>query len=83
MPLLIPLRVAKQLEALPRADRTRLLERLETIAATPDGQHPNVLPLVGKLGVFRVRQGDWRALFRIEDPDVVVIRVAHRREAYE
>ena len=83
MPLLIPLRVAKQLEALPRADRTRLMERLRAIDAAPGSQHPNVLPLVGRPGVFRFRQGDWRAMFRVEDADVVLIRVAHRREAYE
>jgi mRNA-degrading endonuclease RelE of RelBE toxin-antitoxin system len=83
MPLLIPLRVEKQLEALPRADRTRLMERLRAIAAAPASQHPNVLRLVGRPGVFQVRQGDWRAMFRIENADVVVIRVAHRREAYE
>ena len=83
MPLLMPLRVQKQLEVLPRAERMRLMERLKTIAAAPNLQHPNVLPLVGRPGVFRVRQGDWRALFRIEDADVVVIRVAHRREVYE
>jgi mRNA-degrading endonuclease RelE of RelBE toxin-antitoxin system len=83
MPLLIPLRVEKQLEVLPRADRTRLMERLRAIAETPGTQHPNVLPLVGRPGVFRVRQGDWRAMFRIEDADVVLIRVAHRREAYQ
>jgi mRNA interferase RelE/StbE len=83
MALLLPLRVEKQLEALPRAERRRLLERLRAIAVAPERQHPNVLPLVGRPGVFRVRQGDWRALFRIEDTDVVVVRVAHRREAYE
>ena len=83
MALLIPLRVEKQLDMLPRADRKRLMERLRVIAAAPDLQHTNVLPLVGRPGVFRVRQGDWRALFRIEEADVVVIRVAHRREAYE
>lgn len=83
MPLLMPLRVQKQLEVLPRAERMRLMERLKAIAAAPNLQHPNVLPLVGRPGVFRVRQADWRALFRIEDADVVVIRVAHRREVYE
>jgi mRNA-degrading endonuclease RelE of RelBE toxin-antitoxin system len=83
MALLLPLRVEKQLEALPRAERTQLMQRLRAIAATPDVRHPNVPPLVGRPGVFRVRQGDWRALFRIEDTDVVVVRVAHRREAYE
>jgi mRNA-degrading endonuclease RelE of RelBE toxin-antitoxin system len=59
------------------------MERLRMIAAAPDTQHPNVLPLVGRPGVFRVRRGDWRAMFRIEDADMVLIRVAHRREAYE
>jgi mRNA-degrading endonuclease RelE of RelBE toxin-antitoxin system len=83
MPLLIPLRVEKQLEALPRADRTRLMERPRAIAAAPDSQPPNVVPLVGRPGVFRVRQGGWRAMFRIEDADVVLIRVAHRREVHQ
>jgi mRNA interferase RelE/StbE len=83
MALLIPLRVEKQLEALPGADRIRLMQRLRAIAAAPTDRDPNVLPLVGGPGVFRVRQGNWRALFRIEDSDVVLIRVAHRREAYE
>jgi mRNA-degrading endonuclease RelE of RelBE toxin-antitoxin system len=64
-------------------DRVRLMERLRAIAAAPNSLHPNVLPLVGRPGVFRVRQGDWRAMFRIEDADVILIRVAHRREAYE
>jgi mRNA-degrading endonuclease RelE of RelBE toxin-antitoxin system len=83
MPLLIPLRVMKQFEAVPRVERTRLMERLKAIAAEPKSQHPNVTPMVGRPGVFRVRQSDWRALFRIENADVVVIRVAHRREVYE
>ena len=83
MALLIPPRVAKELADMPRADQARLLERLKAIAADPDSRHPNVLALVGRPGVYRARQGDWRALFRIEDSDVVVIRIAHRREAYE
>jgi mRNA-degrading endonuclease RelE of RelBE toxin-antitoxin system len=59
------------------------MKRLRAIVAAPNSRHPSVVPLVGRPGVFRVRQGDWRALFRIEDADVVLIRVAHRREAYE
>jgi mRNA-degrading endonuclease RelE of RelBE toxin-antitoxin system len=37
---------------------------------------------VGEPGVFRVRQGDWRAVFSLEEGDVIVDRVAHRREVY-
>jgi mRNA interferase RelE/StbE len=34
--------------------------------------------------VWRVRVGDYRILYVIEDPRlvVVVVRIAHRREAY-
>jgi mRNA-degrading endonuclease RelE of RelBE toxin-antitoxin system len=55
---------------------------LDAIAAAPDVQHPGVVALVGLQGGFRVRQGDWRAVFSIEDGDVIVDRVAHRREVY-
>jgi mRNA interferase RelE/StbE len=67
---------------LPRADSRRLLERLEGIASAPDAAHPGVTALSGEPGAYRVRQGDWRAVFRVEDGDVMVDRIAHRREVY-
>ena len=82
MALLIPQRVFKQLAAMPKADARRLLDRLERIADAPEKLHPNVVPLAGEPGVFRVRQGNWRAVFSIEEGDVIVDRVAHRREVY-
>ncbi|MGO9269954.1 MAG: type II toxin-antitoxin system RelE family toxin [Terriglobia bacterium] len=82
MALLVPPRVFKQLAAMPKADARRMLDRLEKIAEAPDEPHHNVVPLAGERGVFRVRQGDWRAVFSIEAGDVIVDRVAHRREVY-
>ena len=66
-----------------KADARRLLDRLERIADAPEKRHANVLPLVGEPGAFRVRQGNWRAVFSIEQGDVIVDRVAHRREVYQ
>jgi mRNA-degrading endonuclease RelE of RelBE toxin-antitoxin system len=80
--LIIPPPVIKQLAGLPRADAGRLLERLQLIAAAPDQRHPNVALLTGEAGTYRLRQGQWRAVFSIEDGDVIVDRVAHRREVY-
>jgi len=80
--LILPPRVLKQLAALPKADGRRLLERLEAIALVPGAQHLGVAPLVGEPGTYRVRQGDWRAVFSIEDGDVIIDRIAHRREVY-
>jgi mRNA interferase RelE/StbE len=80
--LIIPPQVVKQLINLPRADAKRLLDRLEEIAQAPHERHPNVLPLTGETATYRVRQGDWRAVFSIENGDVILDRVAHRREVY-
>ena len=82
MALLIPPAVFKQLAAMPGADAKRLLDRLERIAEAPGERHPNVVALAGAIGSYRVRQGDWRAVFSIEDGDVILDRVAHRREVY-
>jgi mRNA interferase RelE/StbE len=46
----------------------------------------NVKRLSGKLaGLLRYRVGDWRVLYRIDEPHkrVFVLTVAHRREVYE
>jgi mRNA interferase RelE/StbE len=80
--LIIPSRVFKQLAALPKADSRRLLQRLEAIALAPDVHHLSVIALSGETDAYRVRQGDWRAVFRIEDGDVMVDRIAHRKEVY-
>ncbi len=82
MALLIPPTVFKQLAAMPKADARRLLDRLEKTADAPEKRHPNVVPLVGEPGVFRVRQGNWRAVFSIEEGDVILDRLAHPREVY-
>ena len=69
---------------MPARERGQMLERLEAIAAAPAGRHPGVTAMQGAPpGRFRVRQGDWRAVFRVEGGDVVVIRVGHRSEVYE
>jgi mRNA interferase RelE/StbE len=79
MALLIPPAVFKQLAVMPRADAERLLNRLERIAEAPGGHH---VALAGTIGSYRVRQGNWRAVFSIEDGDVILDRVGHRREVY-
>jgi len=82
MALLIPPAVFKELAAMPRGDAKRLLNRLESIAKAPGSRHANVVALAGAPGSYRVRQGDWRAIFSVEDGDVILDRVAHRREVY-
>jgi mRNA-degrading endonuclease RelE of RelBE toxin-antitoxin system len=34
-------------------------------------------------GHFRIRVGDWRVIFRVVAPDLVVVRIMHRSAVYE
>jgi mRNA interferase RelE/StbE len=82
MRLLLSREAVRSLRGLPKRDAEALYGKLEALAADPTGDHPFVKPFGGGKG--RVRQGDWRALHRIdpERGEVVVSSIAHRREAY-
>jgi mRNA-degrading endonuclease RelE of RelBE toxin-antitoxin system len=80
--LIIPPRVAIQLARLPRRDAQRLREKLDRIAEEPHASHSGVLPMTGLPGRYRVRQGDWRAIYVIKDGHVIVGTVANRKEIY-
>ena len=68
----------KGLRGMPQKDALALMDKLESYAATGKGA---VTRLVGQ-PLFRLRHGDWRAVFEVTG-DVLVLRVAHRREVYE
>ena len=41
-------------------------------------------PLRGEWkGHYRIRMGDWRVIFKPVQPDLIVVRVAHRSTVYE
>jgi mRNA-degrading endonuclease RelE of RelBE toxin-antitoxin system len=81
MALVISRKVTKEIRGIPKEDWEGLKERLERIARDPQGLHPNVERLTE--GGYRVRQGDWRAIYDIApNGNVEVIKVGHRREVY-
>lgn len=57
---------------------------MERIAADPFGDHPNARRLAGTGGSFRLRHGDWRALYRIDRlaQQVVLEDIRKREDAY-
>jgi len=69
---------------LPHRDCGALLEKLKALADAPFGFHPSALPMRGQPGAVGVRQGDWRAVCRIdrEGDRMTVEFIAHRREVY-
>ncbi len=36
-----------------------------------------------KIGAYRFRTGDYRVVFDIEDNDIIILRIGHRKEIYK
>jgi len=79
--LLIKPSAAKELEALPKQDRRRLVARIRKLSGDP--RPPGSEKLSGH-DLYRVRQGNYRVLYSVRDTDqaVVIIMIGHRREVY-
>ena len=79
--LLIRPSAAKELEAIPLRDRRRLASRMRELSEDP--RLRGAERLRGH-DLFRVRQGDYRVVYEIDDEGrtVTVFKVGHRREIY-
>jgi mRNA interferase RelE/StbE len=71
----------KEIEALPKKDRRRVVAKIQGLATDP--RPPGCEKLSGE-DLYRVRQGNYRILYSVHDTDllVVVIKIGHRREVY-
>jgi mRNA interferase RelE/StbE len=79
--LLIKPSALKELEAVPSKDRRRIVTRIEGLSGDP--RPPNCEKLSG-LEHYRVRQGDYRVIYSVDDEaqTVVIVKVGHRRDVY-
>ena len=71
----------KEIARLPDAIRRRVVDRI--LALTDDPRPHGCQKLSGE-EKYRIRQGDWRIVYEIDDDMVVVliVRVAHRSDVY-
>jgi mRNA-degrading endonuclease RelE of RelBE toxin-antitoxin system len=67
---------------LPVVIRGRVLKVFERLSAWPAISGAKALS--GEwAGHYRIRTGDWRVVFRVVSPRVLVVRIKHRSEVYE
>jgi mRNA interferase RelE/StbE len=73
--------VAKDLRKIPKKDRQRILERIDSLTEDPRPAGAEKLSGDGK---YRIRQGSYRILYLLEDEiiTVTVVKVGHRRDVY-
>lgn len=79
--LLIKPSAVKELEAIPKEDRQRIVRRIEGLSADP--KPPGSEKLSGE-DKYRVRQGDYRVIYFVsnERREVIVFKIGHRRDVY-
>jgi len=69
----------KDLKKTPRADAVRIARKLRRLENNLTG---DVKQLTKFTPEYRLRKGNWRVLFEIQETTVIVYRIKHRRHAY-
>ena len=79
--LIIQPTAERNIRSLPKDDIRRITHRIQLLPATP---RPPGCKKLGEPDIYRVRQGDYRILYRVDDEtrSVTILKVGHRREVY-
>ena len=72
----------KDIEKIPPANRVQIQRAInERLMVDPVGLGK---PLTGEFkGLYRLRVGDWRVIYKIEGYDVIIRSIKNRRDAYK
>jgi len=65
---------------IPEDHLKRIFEAIENLS---DGLKGDVKHLTNYSPEYRLRVGDYRVLFEIEDEKIIIYRIRHRKEAYK
>jgi len=72
---------AKEIEALPKKERIRVIHRIQDLSEDP--RPPGCEKLSGQ-DKYRVRQGQYRIVYSVSDKELVicVVKIGHRKDVY-
>lgn len=74
--------IYKALEKMPELDQRRILKRVDSLSVDPRPVGAKKLKGVGDL--YRIRAGNYRIIYKIQDFIllVIVVRISHRKDVY-
>ena len=75
--------VQRQLRKMDAPVRRRIQAAMDLLSAEP--RPPKAIQIVGGAGEWRVRTGDYRIVYEVQDDRLIMLflRFGHRREIYE
>jgi mRNA interferase RelE/StbE len=72
-------RAIKDLKSIPKQDAQKIVQKVK---ALENGLSGDVKRLTNFTPEYRMRVGDYRVLFEVEESMITVYRIKHRKEAY-
>lgn len=74
----------RRLRSISQPDAMRILTALTTLGDDPYRVHADVEKLTGTSGLYRLRVGNYRVAYRVEDGElfILVVKMGNRREVY-
>ena len=77
-------KLEKRLEKLPKNDKERILEKIDSLAHNPRPEDCKKLQGNRKPPLYRVRSGVYRIIYTIRDDVLIVliVDIGHRKEIY-
>ena len=72
---------SKEIAALPKADCQRVVAKIQLLASEP---RPHGCEKLSGAEKYRIRQGNYRILYEIDDSSrlVIIVKVGNRKEVY-
>jgi len=79
--ILLTKRAVKDLGKLNEDVKLRIKEKFNLLLNDPTGMSKKLSsPLIG---TYRLRVGDYRVIFDIDDDKVIILRIGHRKDIYK
>ncbi|MDA8136739.1 MAG: type II toxin-antitoxin system RelE/ParE family toxin [Desulfobacteraceae bacterium] len=75
--------VLKNLERFPKRDLVRIKKKIEELGR--DLPDPNTTKMKGNHSFHRVRTGDYRIIYEIQDDRLIIliVKIGHRKDVYK
>jgi mRNA interferase RelE/StbE len=72
-------KAARDIKNIPKKDVVKIIEKINEMMG---GLKGDVKRLTNFTPEYRLRYGDWRVLFEVEDDRIIIYRIMHRKDIY-
>ena len=74
---------AREFSSLPKDVQARAVKIFNILQIDPFSEILKIRKLKGHRDLFRIRVGDYRIIYKIEEPSILIVRIRHRKNVYE